>query len=126
MVTLDQTGRPPVRRFATQVGPGRFTVRFTLARTGSGPASIKVSATDRAGRRNAVGPLADGPLSVAEGPASPVHCSGMTVEPSGPVAQAAEVIVTISPLPAPDPSQPVGTGTWVVLPTYEEAENLPG
>ena len=53
MVTLDQTGRPPVRRFATQVGPGRFTVRFTLARTGSGPASIKVSATDRAGRRNA-------------------------------------------------------------------------
>ena len=53
VVTLDQTGRPPVRRFATQVGPGRFTVRFTLARTGSGPASIKVSATDRAGRRNA-------------------------------------------------------------------------
>jgi hypothetical protein len=53
VVTLDQTGRPPVRRFATQVGPGRFTVRFTVARTGSGPASIKVSATDRAGRRNA-------------------------------------------------------------------------
>ncbi|HSS34757.1 MAG TPA: polyprenol monophosphomannose synthase [Patescibacteria group bacterium] len=48
----------------------------------------------------------------------------MTVEPSGPVAQAAEVIVTISPLPAPDPSQPVGTGAWVVLPTYNEAENL--
>ena len=31
----------------------------------------------------------------------------MTVEPSGPVAQAAEVIVTISPLPAPD-RQPAG------------------
>ena len=29
---------------------------------------------------------------------------------------------------APDPEVPsaVGTGTWVVLPTYEEAENLPG
>ena len=32
--------------------------------------------------------------------------------------------MTISPLPAPDPSQPVGTGAWVVLPTYNEAENL--
>ena len=26
----------------------------------------------------------------------------------------------------PDPTPPVGTGAWVVLPTYDEAENLPG
>ena len=76
MVTLDQTGRPPVRRFATQVGPGRFTVRFTVAahrqRTGldQGQRHGSRRPTER------VGPLADGPLSVAEGPASPVHWSG--------------------------------------------------
>ncbi len=27
---------------------------------------------------------------------------------------------------ATEPAPPIGTGTWVVLPTYEEAENLPG
>ncbi len=27
---------------------------------------------------------------------------------------------------APEAAQPIGTGTWVVLPTYDEAENLPG
>ena len=27
---------------------------------------------------------------------------------------------------APDGAQPTGTGTWVILPTYNEAENLPG
>ena len=32
--------------------------------------------------------------------------------------------MTISPLPVPDPSLPVGTGAWVVLPTFNEAENL--
>jgi dolichol-phosphate mannosyltransferase len=26
----------------------------------------------------------------------------------------------------PDPAPPAGTGAWVVLPTYDEAENLPG
>jgi dolichol-phosphate mannosyltransferase len=48
----------------------------------------------------------------------------MTVEPTGPTAPPAEVVVTISPLPGPEASQPVGTGAWVVLPTYNEAENL--
>jgi dolichol-phosphate mannosyltransferase len=48
----------------------------------------------------------------------------MAVQPTGPVAPAAEVIVTISPLPASEGSPPVGTGAWVVLPTYNEAENL--
>jgi dolichol-phosphate mannosyltransferase len=46
----------------------------------------------------------------------------MTVESNEPVAP--EVIVTISPLPGPDAGPPVGTGAWVVLPTYNEAENL--
>jgi dolichol-phosphate mannosyltransferase len=48
----------------------------------------------------------------------------MTVKPSDPVAPVAEVIVTISPLPGPAGNAPVGTGAWVVLPTYNEAENL--
>ena len=46
----------------------------------------------------------------------------MTVESNDPVTP--EVIVTISPMPGPDAGQPVGTGAWVVLPTYNEAENL--
>jgi dolichol-phosphate mannosyltransferase len=46
----------------------------------------------------------------------------MTVESNDQVTP--EVIVTISPLPRPDAGQPVGTGAWVVLPTYNEAENL--
>ena len=32
--------------------------------------------------------------------------------------------MTISPPPGPEASPPVGTGAWVVLPTYNEAENL--
>ncbi|MGZ8501333.1 MAG: polyprenol monophosphomannose synthase [Candidatus Limnocylindrales bacterium] len=48
----------------------------------------------------------------------------MTVQPTDPVAPAAEVIVTISPLPGPEGRPPIGTGAWVVLPTYNEAENL--
>ena len=52
VVTLDQTGRPPVRKIATRVGPDRFTVRFVVA-AGRGPATITVSATDGAGQRNA-------------------------------------------------------------------------
>ena len=32
--------------------------------------------------------------------------------------------MTISPLLGPEGSPPVGTGAWVVLPTYNEAENL--
>ncbi len=47
----------------------------------------------------------------------------MTVGSNDPVAPA-EVIVTISPLPGPDTGRPVGTGAWVVLPTYNEAENI--
>ncbi len=46
----------------------------------------------------------------------------MTVESNDPVTP--EVIVTISPMPGPDAGRPVGTGAWVVLPTYNEAENL--
>ncbi len=46
----------------------------------------------------------------------------MTVESNDPVTP--EVIVTISPMPGLDAGQPVGTGAWVVLPTYNEAENL--
>jgi dolichol-phosphate mannosyltransferase len=47
----------------------------------------------------------------------------MTVGSNDPVAPA-EVIVTISPLPGPAAGRPVGTGAWVVLPTYNEAENI--
>jgi hypothetical protein len=50
-VTFDQTGRPPVTRFATPVGPDRYVASFRVARA-SGPASIRVGASDRAGRRN--------------------------------------------------------------------------
>ena len=32
--------------------------------------------------------------------------------------------MTISPLPGPEAGRPVGTGAWVVLPTYNEAENV--
>ena len=46
----------------------------------------------------------------------------MNVESNDPVTP--EVIVTISPMPGPDAGRPVGTGAWVVLPTYNEAENL--
>jgi dolichol-phosphate mannosyltransferase len=48
----------------------------------------------------------------------------MSVEPTGPVAPADEGSLTISALPGPGTSQPVGTGAWVVLPTFNEAENL--
>lgn len=51
-VTFDQTGRPPVTRFATRVGPDRYVVSFRAARA-SGPASIRVRAVDSGGRRNA-------------------------------------------------------------------------
>lgn len=46
--------------------------------------------------------------------AAPVHSADMATD------RAAEPAAT-----APS-SVPVGTGAWVVLPTYEEAENLPG
>jgi dolichol-phosphate mannosyltransferase len=48
----------------------------------------------------------------------------MSVEPTGPVAPADEGIGTSSTPPGPETRQPVGTGAWVVLPTYNEAENL--
>jgi dolichol-phosphate mannosyltransferase len=49
---------------------------------------------------------------------------GMSLEPTGPVAPAGGVIGTSSTPREPETSQPVGTGAWVVLPTYNEAENL--
>ena len=60
MVTFDQAGLPPVRAFATQVGPGRFAIRFRVAAGGSGRATIRVSAWDAAGRKNA----SDGAVTV--------------------------------------------------------------
>jgi dolichol-phosphate mannosyltransferase len=48
----------------------------------------------------------------------------MAGQPSDPGAPAAEVTVTIAPPPGRAGSPPVGTGAWVVLPTYNEAENL--
>ena len=71
--------RPAGRRsagLATRCGPGRFTVRFTVARTGRGPALDQGQRHRSRRPTERVGPLVDGPLSVAEGPASPVHCSG--------------------------------------------------
>ncbi len=53
VVTFDQAGRPPVRTFATRVGPGRYVARFRVAAGGSGTATIRVSARDAAGRKNA-------------------------------------------------------------------------
>ena len=53
VVSLDQTGRPPVTRFATLVGPGRYTASFTVAAGGNGPAIIRISGRDSAGGRNA-------------------------------------------------------------------------
>jgi dolichol-phosphate mannosyltransferase len=47
----------------------------------------------------------------------------MTVEPTDRVTPT-EVQVTVSPMPLSDASQPIGTGAWVVLPTYNEADNL--
>ncbi len=47
----------------------------------------------------------------------------MTVEPTDRVTPT-EVQVTVSPMPPSDASQPIGTGAWVVLPTYNEADNL--
>ena len=47
---------------------------------------------------------------------------------AGPKKPAARLPRMTAPDRAADPASPgaVGTGTWVVLPTYEEAENLPG
>ncbi len=53
VVTFDQTGRPPVRRFTRLVAPGRYIVSFLVAPGGSGPATVRISATDSAGHRNA-------------------------------------------------------------------------
>jgi spore germination protein YaaH/flagellar hook assembly protein FlgD len=53
VVTFDQTGRAPLTRFATLVGPGRYTISFKVAAGGSGPATVKISARDSAGRPNA-------------------------------------------------------------------------
>ena len=53
VVSLDQTGRPPVTRFARLVAPGRYTVSFKVAAGGSGPAIVKISGRDTAGGRNA-------------------------------------------------------------------------
>ena len=53
VVTFDQAGRPPVRRFARLVAPGRYIATFRVASGGSGPATVRVSATDRGGRPNA-------------------------------------------------------------------------
>jgi dolichol-phosphate mannosyltransferase len=47
----------------------------------------------------------------------------MTVEPTDRVTPT-EVQVTVSPMPPSDASQPIGTGAWVVLPTYNEVDNL--
>ncbi len=47
----------------------------------------------------------------------------MTVEPTDRVTPT-EVQVTVSPMPPSDARQPIGTGSWVVLPTYNEADNL--
>ncbi len=48
----------------------------------------------------------------------------MSDEPTGPVAPADEVIAATSDVPGPASSRPAGSGAWVVLPTYNEAENL--
>ncbi len=53
VVTFDQAGRPPVRRFARLVAPGRYVATFRVASGGSGPATVRVSATDRGGHPNA-------------------------------------------------------------------------
>jgi spore germination protein YaaH/flagellar hook assembly protein FlgD len=50
-VTFDQTGRPPITRFATRVGADSYTITFRVA-AASGPASVRVGATDSGGRRN--------------------------------------------------------------------------
>jgi spore germination protein YaaH len=55
VVTFDQAGLAPVRTFATRVGPGRYVARFRVAAGGSGTATIRVSARDAAGRKNASG-----------------------------------------------------------------------
>lgn len=51
VVTFDQTGRPPVGRAATRLGPDGWVVRFRVA-AGSGRATVRVLAEDRAGRWN--------------------------------------------------------------------------
>ncbi len=51
-VTFDQTGRPPVTRHASLIGPGRYAATF-LVRAGRGPAIIRFDATDSGGQRNA-------------------------------------------------------------------------
>jgi hypothetical protein len=55
VVTFDQASRPPVRAFATPLGAGRYVARFRVAAGGSGTATIRVSARDAAGRKNASG-----------------------------------------------------------------------
>ena len=51
--TFDQAGRPPIRRFARLVAPGRYVATFRVASGGSGPATVRISATDRGGHPNA-------------------------------------------------------------------------
>ena len=53
VVTFDQAGRPPIRRFARLVAPGRYVATFRVASGGSGPATVRISATDRGGHPNA-------------------------------------------------------------------------
>lgn len=52
VVTFDQAGRAPVRRFAHLVAPGRYSASFVVGAGGSGPATVRISATDSAGHRN--------------------------------------------------------------------------
>ncbi len=52
VVTLDQTGRPAVTRFARLIAPGHFAITFLVAKGAPGPATVRIAAIDAAGHRN--------------------------------------------------------------------------
>ena len=109
-VTFSQPGRAAVRRTATALGGGRYRVAFVVARGSAGTATITISGRDTRGGTNTTSRHGRGRDDRA------LHWP----DDDRRRARRAD--------PPPTPRTPIagraGGGVWVVLPTYNEAENL--
>ena len=99
-----EPGKSPVTKTVTRRSDGSYAVTFTTAAGVTGAASVTISAKDSRGRMNTHGGAGPGRRLTA-----PLHSAAMSDDHA-----------------APERIAPVGTGAWVVLPTYNEVENLPG
>jgi dolichol-phosphate mannosyltransferase len=93
------------------------------AKTAAGPKAAKAAAT----HKPAKAPAAPKAAKTAAGPKAAKAPAATTMgRRSVPPARLAAMTVDLpTPTPTAHSTPVVGTGAWVVLPTYEEAENLP-